>query len=259
MLGLVVLSVVVTPARRAPSVAQKEHDARDGSRQTVTVTIQSDASAWVQALATVAVAVSAVFSHRSAKEAVAAANASVVAARLQTQLTHVPFVRLGRPQMGFEPTSGPYIVVPAINVPAINLGPRLALELRLEIERRDGDAVGYHAERGRGVAPLPMLEAEARGEFKFSALDIASTQADWEEGMRAVGTGVPPNTQPIVPAALRLTVSYLSMLGATVKLTYIWETARIELPHDPWTWRLYSLTIDPGPGNGAPIVVTPPE
>lgn len=222
------------------------------------MTIQ-DAPAWVQAVATGVVAVFAVRGYRSATRAVAAANASVVAAnasvvaaRSQTQLAQVPFVRLDRPKMGMEPNRAPYIVVPAVN-----LGPRLALELRLDVERRDADE--YRPERGRGVAPIPMLEAEARGEFKLSALDIASTGADWEGGIKADGTGVPPTTQPFVPSALRFTVSYLSMLGATVKLTYTWETGRIELPHDPWTWRLGRLTIDPGPGNGAPIVVTLPE
>jgi hypothetical protein len=56
-----------------------------------------------------------------------------------------------------------------------------------------------------------------------------------------------------------MTLTNLSLLGGRATQIYVWETDRIHLPPDPWTWRLETLTLDPGAENGAPITVRRPD
>ena len=96
-------------------------------------------------------------------------------------------------------------------------------------------------------------------EIQHDATDLANLNANWSEGMRAAGTGIAPAQQPLVPVRLRISLDYLTVLGASVRQVYLWETDRIHLPPDPWTWRLDRLTITPGEGSGEPIVVQRPD
>ena len=185
--------------------------------------------------------------------AVDAANASVVEARRQSQLARLPFVRMSRPQLGLDPAGEPYIEVNIGNV-----GPGPALELRLRVERQDTGSDRWYDDL-RGTPPVPMIVPDAGDTFRHSAHDLRNMDADWEEGMRAVGTGNPPAHQPLVTERLRFTLSYLSMTGGRAEQTWIWETGRIHLPEDPWTWRLVTLMLHPGEGDGEPIVVRRPD
>jgi hypothetical protein len=191
---------------------------------------------------------------RLSQEAVAAANISVIEARRQGQLARLPFVRVDRPRLGLDSSGEPYV-----EVHVLNLGYGPALELRLVVERQDHAADDHWYQDLRGTSPSPILEEDAGHAFHHSARDLRNANADWEEGMRSAGTGHPPLRQPLVTQRLRFTFSYLSMTGGRVEQVWIWETDRLHLPPDPWTWRLATLTLDPGPESGAPIVVRRPD
>jgi hypothetical protein len=96
-------------------------------------------------------------------------------------------------------------------------------------------------------------------ELQYDAHDEVNMDADWEAGMRSVGTGVASAHQPLIPDRLPFRFAYMSTLGAAVTQIHIWETDRLHLPPDPWTWRLDQMTVDPGPGSGEPIVVGRPN
>ncbi len=106
---------------------------------------------------------------------------------------------------------------------------------------------------------MALLADHTSFPMQYSAADLRDINADWEEGMRSVGTGNPPKVQPVVAVRLRMTLTYQSVLGGQVTQVYVWETDRIHLPPDPWTWRLETLTLDPGRDNGSPITVRRPD
>lgn len=97
--------------------------------QTVSATVQAFASV-VAAFATVAIGVFAWRSYRTAasaldaarreaeiaQRAVDAANLSVIEARRQTQLAHVPMVRLDRPKLAISPQGAKYLAIEATNL-----------------------------------------------------------------------------------------------------------------------------------------------
>jgi hypothetical protein len=219
-----------------------------------------DISTAVAAAAAVAAAIAAVLSYRTAtraldaaRDAVDAANASVVEERRQAQLASAPFVRFERPKLAMDPERLRYLAVKATN-----LGPGLALEVRMAVERQDQpDGQWYRTMRLGSREPL--VEQGADVELHLEARDEANLDADWEEGTRSVGTGVAPARPPLVPVRLRFRFDYLSALGATVTQVHVWETDRLHLPPDPWTWRLEEMTVDPGAGSGEPIVVRRPN
>lgn len=109
-----------------------------------------DISTAVAAAAAVAAAVAAVLSYRTAKgalaaarDAVDAANASVVEERRQAQLASAPFVRFERPKLALGLKGNRYLAIKAAN-----LGPGLALEVRMGVERQDQpDGAWYRAMR----------------------------------------------------------------------------------------------------------------
>lgn len=240
-----------------------------------------DATSVIQAASALAIVLFAVFSYKTAKHAleesqrqadvaaaalaeaqgqaalsraaVEAANASVVETRRQAQFNRIPFINLSRPRLGLDPSGNAYL-----EIIAANLGPGLALELRIEVDRQDHQSGNWYRDF-QGTPTLPLLESEQSAPLQYSAASLRSMDADWEEGVRSVGTGVAPATQPIVPTSLRFTLTYLSVLNARMTQVHVWETDRIHLKPDPWTWRLDSLTIDPGPDNGAAIVVHRPD
>jgi hypothetical protein len=185
--------------------------------------------------------------------AVDAANASVVESRRQTQLSRIPFIRLARPMLAIS-TEGQ----PCFEISAANLGPGPALELRLSVDRQDHPTSDWFRDF-EGTPMLPLLEAETLMSLSYSAAALWNTDANWEEGISSVGTGLAPTHQPIVSVRLRLTLTYLSLLGGRATQVHIWETDRIHLPPDPWTWRLETLTLDPGPDNGASVTVHRPD
>ena len=233
--------------------------------QTLSAAVQAFASL-VAAAATVAISVFAWRSYRTAtnaldaarreaeiaQKAVDAANLSVIEARRQTQLARVPLVQLARPRLAITPEGAKYLAVEATN-----LGPDHALELRLAVERQETPNGPYFPEM-RGAQREPLLSEGAAAEIQHDATDLANLNADWVEGMRATGTRVAPAHQPLIPVRLRIRLDYLTMLGASVQQVYIWETDRIQLPPDPWTWRLDRLTITPSEGSGDPIAVARP-
>lgn len=98
-----------------------------------------DISTAVAAAAAVAAAIAAVLSYRTAtraldaaRDAVPAANASVVEERRQAQLASAPFVRFERRMLALDPKGRRYLAIKATN-----LGPGLALEVRMGVERQD--------------------------------------------------------------------------------------------------------------------------
>lgn len=105
----------------------------------------------------------------------------------------------------------------------------------------------------------PLVEQGADVELQYNAQDEVNMDADWEEGMRSVGTGVAPAHQPLIPDRFRFRFDYMSALGAGVTQVHVWETDRVHLPPDPWTWRLEEMTVDPGAGSGQPTVVRRPS
>lgn len=234
--------------------------------QPVSTAVQAIASV-VAAVATVVIGVFAWRSHQTAtialdaarrhadtsQEAVAAANLSVIEARRQTQLTHVPLVHLDRPKLAIGPRREKYLAIEANN-----LGPGHALELRLSVERQQAPNGPYFPEM-RGAQREPLLREGSTAEIQHDATDLANLDADWVEGMQAQGAGVAPVYQPLVAVRLRIRLDYLTVLGASVQEVYLWETDRLHLPPDPWTWRLDRLTITPGEGSGEPITVQRPN
>lgn len=212
------------------------------------------------AAAAVAAAIAAVLSYRTAqgalaaaRDAVDAANASVVEERRQAQLASAPFVRFERPMLGLDPKGLRYLAIKATN-----LGPGLALEVRMGVERQDQPNGVWYRAMGSGSRE-PLVEQGADVELQYDAQDEVNMDADWEEGMRSVGTGVAPAHRPLIPNRFRFRFYYLSALGAAVRQVHVWETDRLHLPADLWTWRLEEMTVDPGAGNGQPIVVRRPS
>jgi hypothetical protein len=189
----------------------------------------------------------------AASAALVAANASVTETRRQAQFARVPLVRLDRPQLALDPRGGKYLAIEATN-----LGPGPALEVQLRVERQDDPNGGFFSDL-RAPRRQPLLLEGATVKLQHDAADLANLNADWEDGMRAAGTGRAPARPPLVTTRLRMRLTYLSMLGAWVEQVHIWETDRIELPPDPWTWRLERMTINPGTGNGEPIEVQRPD
>ena len=194
-----------------------------------------------------------------AHAAVTAGNAAVVETRRQTQLAHVPFVQLSRPKMGLNARGRKYL-----ELSALNLGPGIALELRLAMDRQDhGSSDYYRAWQGRWTEPVlaedaaAVIQVDASGVASMSADVEEAMRATWEDGMRAQGTGQAPARQPLVPIHLRFLFTYLSPLGASVTQTLVWACERIELPPHPDTWRLEEIRIDPGAGNGESTAVKP--
>lgn len=219
-----------------------------------------DISTAVAAIAAVAAAIAAVLSYHTAKraldaarDAVNAANASVVEERRQGQLASAPFVRFERPKLGLDPQGRRYVAVKATN-----LGPGPALEVRMGVERQDPSDGQWRRTMRQGAGEA-LLEQGADVELQYDAQEVVNMDADWEEGMRSVGTGVAPAHRPLIPDRLRFRFDYLSALGAAVTQVHVWETDRLHLPPDPWTWRLEEMTVDPGAGNGQPIVVRRPS
>lgn len=217
-----------------------------------------DVATAVAAVAAVAVAIAAVLSYRTAaralsasQDAVQAANAAVAEERRQAQLASAPFVRFERPRLVFAPDRR-YLAVRAVN-----LGPGQALEVRMVLERQDQPNGRWYRTQHLG-SRAPIVEQGSDVELEVDARDEATLDADWEEGMRSVGTGTPPARPPLVPVRLRFTFAYLSSLGASVTQVHIWETDRLYLPLDPWSWRLEERTVDPGEG-GQPLVVRRPN
>jgi hypothetical protein len=138
------------------------------------------------------------------------------------------------------------------------IGPGLALEVRMGVERQD-HSDGQWRRTMRLGSREALVEEGADVELQYDAHDEVNMDADWEEGMRSVGTGVAPAHRPLIPDRFRLRFDYLSALGAKVTQVHIWETDRLHLPPDPWTWRLEEMTVDPGAGSGQPIVVRRPN
>lgn len=254
------------PSRSAPPAPYDVNKGLAMDPQTLSAVVQAIASL-VAAVATVAIGVFAWRSYRTAttaldaarreadiaQKAVDAAGLSVVEARRQTQLARVPLVQLGRPKLAITPQGSKYLAIDATN-----LGPGHALELRLTVERQEAANGPFFSEL-RGARREPLLREGAAAEIQQDATDLANLNADWVEGMRAAGTGVALAHQPLVPVRLRIRLDYLTMLGASIHLVYLWETDRLQLPPDPWTWRLDRLTIAPSEGSGDPITVTRPD
>lgn len=192
-----------------------------------------------------------------AHAAVAAANATVVEMRRQAQLARVPFVQLSRPKMGMDARGRKYL-----ELHALNLGPGIALDLQLAMDRQDrGSSDYYSAWQGRWTEPLlaedagAVIQVDASGIASMSATAEDAAKPTWEDGMRAQGSGVPPAQQPLVPVNLRFSLTYVSPVGTSVTQALVWVCERIELPPHPETWRLEAMQIDPGPGNGARVSV----
>lgn len=119
----------------------------------------------------------------------------------------------------------------------------------------------YSAWSGRWTEPL--LAADASMDIRVDASTIVNVHATseqamaptWEDGIRAQGSGQAPERQPLVPVSLRFEFAYLSPLGTSVTQTLVWDCKRIELRPHPDLWRLEELRMDPGTGNGQPVIV----
>lgn len=107
---------------------------------------------------------------------------------------------------------------------------------------------------------LPLLEYEHPKIFHYKATDLCDITASWDNAILAISVGNRPSKPPLVSQRLRVTLSYLTLLGTRVSQARIWETNGdvLHQTSNPWTWRLETLTLDPGPDNGAPIVVRRP-
>ena len=64
----------------------------------------------------------------------------------------------------------------------------------------------------------------------------------------------PIPSDALVPERIRVTVTWLSTLGARIEQAYLWETRDLTQEND-WSWRFESLSVDPGGSNGSPAVV----
>jgi hypothetical protein len=190
-----------------------------------------------------------------AQAAVEAANASVVEARRQTQLARVPFVPMGRPTLATDGHGRSLL-----EVPVQNLGSEPALELRLSIDRQDSENGDWFRDL-KGTPMLPLLGPGDEVGLRYDAADLRNTDADWTESIGMMAAGRKPTTPPLVSHRLRVSLTYLSLLNVRVSQVHIWETKGdvIHLVQDPWTWRLETLTFDPGADNGAAIVVRRPD
>jgi hypothetical protein len=176
-----------------------------------------------------------------------AADSTREARRLQL-LSEALYLRMSRPALDWPGIS--------LSVPIENLGPGEALHVGVRLEAQDRGSTGYRPTL-HGTFPRPIVAYHERPELTISTEDLRNMGAKFGE-TTTDGYGqpvVPPiPSNALVPERIRVTVTWLSTLGAKIEQAYLWETRDLTQESD-WSWRFESLSIDPGSSNGQPAVV----
>jgi hypothetical protein len=233
--------------------------------------LESTVSAVVQAVATIvlaAVGIEALLFNRelvsatqtlaeeTSKDAEAAiraadaATASVSETRRQALIGSVPFVRVERPYLDNDPADGSVV----IEVPVQNLGPGPAMEVRLSIEVRDR-GIDEFREYLQGAWSEALLDDQPESSFgmlHIRAHDLTNMARMGWRRIRPTDLGtatVEPPPDLLIPAEIRVHISWMSTRGAHAEQVLLWRTEDVTLIH-PWTWRFESLRVDPGRDEG---------
>lgn len=176
-----------------------------------------------------------------------AADSTREARRLQL-LSEAPYLRMSRPALDWPAFS--------LSVRIENLGPGEALHVGLRLEAQDHASTVYRPTL-HGTFPRPIVAYHERPELTISAEDLRNTGAQLGEiTTDDYGQPVVPHipSNALVPERIRVTVTWLSTLGARIEQAYLWETRDLTQEND-WSWRFESLSVDPGGSNGSPAVV----
>src|SRR5579862_7286193 len=153
---------------------------------------------------------------KATTDAVEATRASTTEARRQAMLGSIPYLRAARATPFRSDVDGAL----SISIQVANLGPGHALEIVTGLEVRYGDStspwVGAPTVRRGRSEPL-IIEGQD-GHIIVKADELRNASAEWPEQRWSIPTNA------FVPRAIRITIYWLSTLGATAQQSYVWQT-----------------------------------